>query len=274
MFAILNLLFASPLQAGKPTPPLAPSNLTATVASSSQINLKWRDNSANESGFIIQRSLSSSGPWSQIGTVGVNITNYASGGLSAGTTYSYRVCAYNSRGSSAYSSVASATTSQSVLVDTTAPSIPSGLTAAAASSSQINLSWSAATDTGGSGLAGYKVYRSGVQIGTTTTTSYSNPGLAASTTYSYTVAAYDVAGNTSGQSAQASATTQAAPDTTAPSVPAGLTATAVTASQINLSWGAATDTGGSGLAGYKVYRDGVQIGTTTTTSYSNPGLAA
>src|SRR6185369_17814693 len=189
-------------------------------------------------------------------------------------TYFYRVCAYNSRGSSAYSSVANATTSQSVLVDTTAPSVPAGLTATAVTASQINLSWGAATDTGGSGLAGYKVYRNGVQIGTTTTPSYSNAGLAASTTYSYTVAAYDVAGNASGQSAQASATTPAAPDTTAPSVPAGLTATAVTASQFNLSWGAATDTGGSGLAGYKVYRNGVQIGTTTTPSYSNAGLAA
>ncbi len=272
LIGILNLFLTVSLEAARPKPPLAPSNLTASAVSSSQINLSWVDNSGNESGFIIQRGPSATGPWMQIGTTGVNVTSYANSGMSAGSTYHYRVCAYNSRGNSSFSGTASATTSQSV--DTTAPSIPSGLTASAASSSQINLSWSAATDTGGSGLAGYKVYRNGTQIGTTTTPSYSNTGLAASTTYSYTVAAYDAAGNNSAQSGQAFATTTAAPDTSAPSIPAGLTASAASSSQINLSWSAATDTGGSGLAGYKVYRNGVQIGTTTTISYSSAGLAA
>jgi len=88
------------------------------------------------------------------------------------------------------------------------PSVPSGLTATAASSSQINLSWSASTDTTGT-LAGYKIYRGGSQIATSTTTSYQDTGLVASTTYGYTVAAYDTAGNTSAQSAGASATTLA-----------------------------------------------------------------
>lgn len=100
--------------------------------------------------------------------------------------------------------------------DTTPPSTVSGLTAGAASSSQINLSWSAATDTGGSGLAGYKIEScagsgctSFAQIATTTTTSFSNTGLAASTSYSYRVRAYDGAGNNGGYSATASATTLA-----------------------------------------------------------------
>ena len=215
LIGILNLFLTVPLEAARPKPPLAPSNLAAVAASSSQINLSWQDNSANESGFIVQRAPSSTGPWMQIATTGVNVKSYANSALGAGTTYYYRVCAYNSRGNSTFSSTASATTSQSV--DTTAPSIPSGLTASAASSSQINLNWSAATDTGGSGLAGYKVYRNGVQIGTTATPSYSNTGLAASTTYSFTVAAYDNAGNNSAQGAQAAATTPEAPDTTAPS---------------------------------------------------------
>src|SRR5204862_117432 len=109
--------------------------------------------------------------------------------------------------------------------DTTAPSVPTGLTAAAASSSQINLSWTGSTDTGGSGLAGYKVYRAGVQVATSVSTSYSDTGRSASTQYCYTVAAYDGAGNTSSQTAQVCVTTPAVPDTTAPSVPAGLSAT-------------------------------------------------
>jgi hypothetical protein len=78
------------------------------------------------------------------------------------------------------------------------------------SSSRIDLSWNATTDTGGSGLAGYYVYRTSVQMGGTTLTSYSSTGLAANTQYFYTVAAYDNAGNVSGQSAPFYATTQVA----------------------------------------------------------------
>jgi chitodextrinase len=58
-------------------------------------------------------------------------------------------------------------------------------------------------------MTGYKVYRNGTQIATATTTSYSNTGLTASTAYTYTISAYDAAGNVSGQSVTASATTQA-----------------------------------------------------------------
>ena len=89
--------------------------------------------------------------------------------------------------------------------DTTAPSVPTGLTATAVSSSQINLSWNASTDN--VGVTGYRVYRGGTQIATITGTSYQNTGLTAATTYSYTVAAYDAAGNVSAQSSSVSATT-------------------------------------------------------------------
>lgn len=109
---------------------------------------------------------------------------------------------------------ANSTTSTSVTVtvsngtpDTTPPSVPTGLSATAISSSQINLSWTASTDN--VGVTGYKVYRGGSQIGTTASTTYQDTGLAASTSFTYTVAAYDAAGNTSAQSAGASATTQA-----------------------------------------------------------------
>ncbi|MGZ8187413.1 MAG: fibronectin type III domain-containing protein, partial [Methylosarcina sp.] len=89
--------------------------------------------------------------------------------------------------------------------DTTAPTVPSSLTAAAASSSQIDLSWGASSDS--VGVKGYKVYRGSTQIATVTTTSFSNTGLSADTTYQYSVAAYDAAGNTSSKSSSASATT-------------------------------------------------------------------
>jgi len=112
-----------------------------------------------------------------------------------------------------------------VLNDTTPPTVPSNLTASPASSSQINLAWTASTDSGGSGLAGYKIERctgsgctSFAEVATTTATSYSNTSLSASTPYTYRVRAYDNAGNNSSYSNTASATTQAAPDATPPTV--------------------------------------------------------
>ncbi|MBZ5538796.1 MAG: fibronectin type III domain-containing protein [Acidobacteriia bacterium] len=158
----------------------------------------------------------------------------------------------------------------SVSPDGIPPSIPTGLTAAAVSSSQINLAWTASTDN--VGVTGYKIFRNGTQIATSTATSFQNTGLAASTSFSYKVSAFDAAGNNSGQSAAASATTQASTDTTAPSTPTNLQATAVSSSQINLSWSASTDN--VAVTGYKIFRNGTQITTSTTTSFQNTGLAA
>jgi glucose/arabinose dehydrogenase/chitodextrinase len=153
--------------------------------------------------------------------------------------------------------------------DTAPPSQPTGLTATAVSGSQINLSWTASTDN--VGVTGYRVFRNGTQVGTSTTTTYSDTGLVAATNYTYTVSAVDAAGNISTPSATASATT-AAPDTAPPSQPTGLTATAMSSSQINLSWTASTDN--VGVIGYRVFRNAVQVATATTTTYNDTGLAA
>ena len=87
-------------------------------------------------------------------------------------------------------------------VDITAPSVPQNLNAIVASGSQIDLSWDASTDTGGSGLAGYRLYRDGNPnpIGSTVNTNFSDVGLTADTSYSYTVASFDGAGNESAAS--------------------------------------------------------------------------
>ncbi|MGO4494795.1 discoidin domain-containing protein [Paenibacillus sp. 2RAB27] len=154
--------------------------------------------------------------------------------------------------------------------DSTAPSAPSNLTANAASSSQINLSWSASTDN--VGVTGYNIYRGATLVGTSTTTSYNDTGLTASTAYSYTVKAKDAATNLSVASNTASATTQAPSDTQAPTTPTGLTATAASNSQINLSWTASTDN--VGVTEYNVYRDGTLVGSSTSPSYSDTGLSA
>jgi hypothetical protein len=86
-----------------------PSALAATAASPSQINLVWSDNSADETGFKIERK-TGTGAFAQIATVGPNVTAYTNGGLSASTTYVYRVRGYNASGNSPYSNEASATT--------------------------------------------------------------------------------------------------------------------------------------------------------------------
>jgi N-acetylmuramoyl-L-alanine amidase len=93
------------------TAPSAPSGLTATAVSASQINLSWNDNSGIEDSYKIERALSSGGPWTEIATTAANTTSFADPGLSGGTTYYYRVRAFDSvLGNSGYSGVASATT--------------------------------------------------------------------------------------------------------------------------------------------------------------------
>src|SRR6266850_2980753 len=157
-------------------------------------------------------------------------------------------------------------TAGSALPNTTPPSIPGGLTAVAVSGSQINLSWNASTDN--VGVAGYKVLRGGVQIATTSALTYADTALSPSTAYSYAVAAYDTAGITSAPSSAASATTQAA---TPPSIPTGLSASAISASQINLSWNASTDP--VGVTGYNVMRNGVLIAAVSVLTYADTGLS-
>ena len=157
------------------------------------------------------------------------------------------------------------------LVDTTAPTAPSGVTVLVDSSS-ITLSWNPSTDAGGSGLAGYLVYRGGLFLGRTTGSSYTDSGLTAGTQYCYTIVAYDNVGNISSASAQVCASTTG--DTTPPTFSSGVTVLVNSSSQITLSWNPSTDAGGSGLAGYLVYRGGLFLGRTTGSSYTDSGLTA
>jgi hypothetical protein len=94
-----------------PTAPAAPSALAATASGSTTINLGWTDNSTNETGFKVERKTGSTGTWSEIASsLAANTTTYSSTGLTASTTYFYRVRAYNATGNSSYSNEASATT--------------------------------------------------------------------------------------------------------------------------------------------------------------------
>jgi fibronectin type 3 domain-containing protein len=164
--------------------------------------------------------------------------------------------------------------------DTTPPSVPAGLAATAVSSTQINLSWTASTDN--VGVTGYRVERcqgagcaTFAQILTPTTTSVSDTTAAIGTSYSYRVLAVDAAGNVSGYSNVASATTPA-PDTTLPTAPGTPTATPISSSAIDLTWPAATDN--VGVTAYLVERCVTascvfaQIATPASTSFNDTGL--
>src|SRR6185503_15842230 len=92
------------------TPPAAPGGLLAAAVSSSQISLSWTDTGTAESSFKIERAPSASGAWVQIATTATNVSTYSNTGLSASTTYYYRVRASNTAGNSAYTNTASAKT--------------------------------------------------------------------------------------------------------------------------------------------------------------------
>ena len=159
--------------------------------------------------------------------------------------------------------------------DTTPPTQPGTLTATAISAGEIDLAWGASTDT--VGVTGYQLERcSGTscttfaQIATPTATSFKDTTVNASTNYSYRVRATDAANNLSPYSNTASATTPTG-DSTPPTQPGTLTATAISAGEIDLAWGASTDT--VGVTGYQLERCSgtscttfAQIATPTATS--------
>lgn len=253
------------------TVPAAPSNLTPTSVSTTQINLTWVDNASNETGFKIERKTGAGGTYAQIATVGAGVTTYTNTGLAAATTYFYRVRATNAVGDSAYSPEASATTFDTI------PAAPTGLTANPVSSSQINLTWvdNASNETGfkierktGAGGAYAQIATVGMGI-----TAYTNTGLAAAITYFYRVRATNAVGD-SAYSPEASATTF----TALPAAPSSLTPVPTSSTQINLTWvdNASNETGfkierKTGAGGTYAQIATVSIG---VTAYANSGLIA
>ena len=237
------------------TAPGAPTGLTATASGTTAINLSWSAPASTGgsaiTGYNIEVSPNGTSGWTdQVANTGNANTTYAHTGLTAGTTRHYRVSAINANGTGVPSNVDSATTG------TTVPGAPTGLTATASGTTQIDLSWSAPASTGGSAITGYKIESSSdggsswsdlVANTSNTTTTYAHTGLTAGTTRHYRVSAINANG-TGVPSNVANATTGA----TAPGAPTGLTATASGTTAINLSWSAPASTGGSAITGYNI----------------------
>jgi len=184
---------------GDTTAPTAPGSLVASLAGSTA-TLSWlaSTDGVGVTGYRVSRN-----GITLAGTV--TGTSFTDAGLSAGT-WTYSVTAADAAGNtSAASNSASVTVGPPPASDVTAPTVPANLTTTVVGST-IGLSWSLSTDD--TAVTGYRITRSGVLRATTNDTTFSDTGLAAGT-YSYTVSAFDAAGNSSAQSAAVSATVAA-----------------------------------------------------------------
>lgn len=236
--------------------PASPVDLAVAQVSESSVGLTWAPglDGAAAASFDIYRGTTK---------VGSSATpDFTDSGLSAATTYSYTVVALDSFGNASPASAPILATT----TDTTAPTAPTGLSAGQVTGTSAAINWAASTDN--VSVAHYDVYRDTIKIGSTQTTSYSDTGLASTTSYSYTVVAVDAAGNVSPVSSPVSVTTL---DTTAPTTPTSVIATQVTGTSVTLSWAASTDN--VGVTSYSIYRGSTKVGSTTSTTFTNTGLS-
>lgn len=245
------------------TPPTVPTGLTASAAGPSTVDLSWSPASDPESG-VASYNIYRDG--ALIGSSGT--TTFSDTGLSGNTTYTYEVSAVN--GAGAEGGLSAAVTVRTA--DDTPPTAPSGLTAQAVAHDRVDLAWAAASDPE-SGVASYNIYRDGALVGSSTTTAFSDRGLQGSTSYGYHVTAVNGDGLEGPPTATVRVTTPPPPDTTPPTVPTGLSASATSPSSVDLTWSASSDPE-SGVASYNVYRDGARVGSSAGTSFTDTGVQA
>jgi gliding motility-associated-like protein len=237
--------------------PSIPTGLTASIITENSFTLNWAASTDNVgvTGYDVYRN--GTLVYSTAGTT-ANIT-----GLNPSVTYSMTVSAKD-----AANNVSSVSSSLNVTtIDTHPPSVPTGLAANSLTETSFTLTWIPSTDN--AGVTGYDVYQNGSLVASVAGTTANISGLSVSTTYSMSVKAKDAAGNISAASNPLNVTT---PDTHAPSVPTGLTASSVTQTSFTLTWTASSDN--VGVTGYEVYRDGTLITTVTIASANITGLSA
>jgi chitodextrinase len=239
------------------TPPTAPGNLAGAGISQSQISLTWTAASDPETGiaqYVVYRD------GSEIArTVALS---YEDGGLETDQPYDYAVSAIN--GQQVEGSRADPIEVRTLSNE--APDPPTGLSATALDEGSVDLAWNTHPDE--ANLDGYRVYRDGAFVAGTAETAYRDTGLDPFTTYVYTVTAVGTDGDESSPSQPATVTT---PDRTPPTVPEDIAAVAVGTQRIDVTWSPSSDED-SGIADYRVFRDGAEVGTPTGTEYQDTGL--
>ena len=163
------------------------------------------------------------------------------------------------------------------------PSAPTALAGSNVTATSVTLTWTAATDSGGPGIAGYRIYRTGTSAAIATVssgTAYTDNGLAPATAYTYQVESFDRSSPALASQSRASLTVTTAaaqPHPQAPGTPGSVSVSAVSSTSATLAWAVASDGFGPGVAGYYVYRNGntsVPVATVTGTTYTDAGLSA
>ncbi|KUO76621.1 MAG: hypothetical protein APF77_16515 [Clostridia bacterium BRH_c25] len=258
IFSMLCSIIAAEAYASPDTQaPAAPKRLTAADASHTAISLNWAEayDNTKVKGYQVYRDGKK--------IISTSKTTYTNTGLIPGTTYAYAVRAYDAAGNvSESSNVISAAT----IGDLQNPSTPEGLTAASVTFTSASLTWKPSTDN--VGIKGYEIYCNDKKVASTSSTSYEYKKLTPGTAYTFSIKAYDKAGNYSSQSNRVSVNT--APDKTAPSPPDGLKASSVSLTEVNLTWSPSSDN--VKVRGYDIIRDGIKVGTSSKTSYCSKGL--
>ena len=243
------------------------STSTNRYDASTTLTISWGASTDNVgvAGYYVYRNGTPLTVGTSTAITGTSVTDVVTLGI-----YSYTVTAYD-----ASQNISSRSTPVTVAVtlDSIPPTIPKNVLAAQVSAGGVNLFWATSTDPAQgseptSGVAGYQIFRNGLQVASAGGSPYADSGLGVGIDYTYAVAAYDSVGNVSPQSAPATVTLQVP---NGPTVPTGLSSMLIGTSTVRLSWNSAGDI--LVVTGYAVYRDGTQIASPTSTSYLDKGLA-
>jgi len=193
--------------------------------------------------------------------------SWNSAGVQNGT-HTVAAQATDTSGTSATSSpVAIVTNNSSVCTDP--PSVPDGLTVSGTTASSVSLSWTASTPGASCSIKEYHIFRDGAQVASAPDVTYDDTGLQPAQTFSYTVTAVDTTGHESAQSTAVTGTTST--DSQAPTTPTNVHSTLVASDSIALAWDASTDN--NAVTDYVITRNGTQVGTSQTASFSDSGLS-
>ena len=245
--------------------PSTPTGLAASNITQTGLALNWNASSDNVgvTGYDVYRNGAR--------VASVTSTSVNQSALSCGTSYPFAVRALDGAGrTSAAAQLTVSTAACSTTpppTDTTPPSTPTGLGISSATRTSVSLTWNPSTDN--VGVAGYRLYVNGSFNVTTTQPATTVSNLSCGTTYTFAVDALDAEGNNSPQ-ASVTGSTAACADTQAPTAPTNVVASSRTATSIALSWSASSDS--VGVAGYGLYRGGVEVGSTSTTTGIFAGL--
>lgn len=235
--------------------PPAPTGVYFSSRSANSLTLGWTGSTDAESAIARYEVVSGATVLGSGASTSLAVTN-----LVPSTSYTLAVVAVDVAGNR---SAPSATITAITGADATAPTAPTGLVAGAITETSIAVSWTAASDS--SGVSVYEIARASLVVGRVTGTSFLDTGLKPNTANMYQVRALDPAGNASAWSAYINPVTK--PDTVVPTTPAGLAVTSTSVNRVVLSWTAASDN--LGLAGYRIRRNGVQVGETSATTFTD-----